>query len=310
MQMNKISLAIHGGAGTILKSEMSDEMEQKYISGLNQALSEGYNVLKNDGSAIEATQVAVCSLEDNALFNAGKGSVFSSEGTHLMDACIMEGKALNAGAVCSVSNIKNPITLSRFVMEKSEHVMLSSKGAEEFARLMKCETKPSDYFFDKLRFDQWNRIKGTDKFQLDHSAKKTDKFGTVGAVALDKNGNLAAATSTGGMTNKKFDRIGDSPIVGAGTYANNKTCAVSCTGSGEFFIRGVVAYDVSCLMEMKNYSLQEACEQVIYNRIKKIGGDGGLIAVDTNGNISMPFNTEGMYRASMNYKNEKVIEIY
>jgi len=309
MQMNKISLAIHGGAGTILKSEMSDEMEQKYISGLNQAVSEGYNVLKNGGSAIEATQEAVCSLEDNALFNAGKGSVFSSEGTHLMDACIMEGKALNAGAVCSVSNIKNPITLSRFVMEKSEHVMLSSKGAEEFARLMKCETKPSDYFFDKLRFDQWNRIKGTDKFQLDHSAKKTNKFGTVGAVALDKNGNLAAATSTGGMTNKRYGRVGDVPVIGAGTYAENGVCGISATGHGEFFIRNVVAYDIAARIKYKNENIQKASREVIEN-LKSIGGLGGVIGLDQNKNVVMPFNTKGMFRGYISEKGEPVVMIY
>ena len=308
--MKKISLAIHGGAGTILKSEMSDTLEKKYLAGLKDALKQGYNHLLAGGSAVEAAQLAVCSLEDNSLFNAGKGSVFSSNGTHQMDACIMEGEKLNAGAVCGVSGIKNPISLARLVMDKSEHVLLSSKGAEEFAKLMKCKTEPADYFYDEFRFNQWDRIKGSDQFQLDHSSKKTDKFGTVGAVALDSNGNLAAATSTGGMTNKKYDRIGDSPIVGAGTYANNKTCAVSCTGSGEYFIRAVVAYDVSCLMEMKNYSLQQACEEVIQKRIKKIGGDGGLIAVDKKGNISMVFNTEGMYRASKDYFGKEKIEIY
>jgi beta-aspartyl-peptidase (threonine type) len=195
-------------------------------------------------------------------------------------------------------------------MNESEHVLLGGKGAENFAKTMKCEMKNSSYFYDEFRFQQWQRIKDTDDFQLDHSTKKTDKYGTVGAVALDIHGNLAAATSTGGMTNKKYGRIGDSPIIGAGNYANNLTCAVSCTGSGEFFLRGVVAYDVSCLMEMKGLSLQDACNEVIYKRVKSIGGDGGLIAVDTKGNISMPFNTEGMYRASVNYTEKKIIEIY
>ena len=266
--------------------------------------------MKAGESSSNAVQLAVTILEDNPLFNAGKGAVFSANGNHEMDAAIMEGLNLNAGGICGVSNIKNPIALARLVMDKSEHVLLSGKGAEDFATFMKCKTEDASYFYEEFRHQQWLRIKDTDQFQLDHYSKKTDKFGTVGAVALDSFGNLAAATSTGGMTNKKFGRVGDSPIIGAGNYANNKTCAISCTGSGEFFLRGVVAYDVSCLIEMKGLSLTAACMEVIHNRIKSIGGDGGLIAIDTQGQIAMPFNTEGMYRASIDALGKEKIEIY
>lgn len=308
--MKKISFAIHGGAGTILKSEMNPSLEKAYKAGLKAALKKGYELIKDGQPAIEAVEKAVKTLEDNPLFNAGKGAVFSADGTHEMDAAIMDGANLNAGGVCGINNIKNPIELARLVMEKSEHVLLGGKGALEFAKQMNCPTEKAAYFYDEFRFNQWQRIKGTNEFQLDHSKKKTDKFGTVGAVALDMNGNLAAATSTGGMTNKRFGRIGDSPIIGAGNYANNLTCAVSCTGSGEFFLKGVVAYDVSCLMEMKGLSLEDACNEVIHKRVKSIGGDGGLIAVDSLGNIAMPYNTEGMYRGSINYQQKEIIEIY
>jgi len=241
----------------------------------------------------------VVSLEDNPLFNAGKGSVFNSNGAHDMDASIMDGSGLEAGAVTQVSGIRNPITLSRLVMDKSEHVFLSGVGALKFAKEMGCTIEDEKYFYDEFRHKQWLEMKDSKTFQLDHSqSPATDnKFGTVGAVAMDQNGNLAAATSTGGMTNKRFGRIGDSPIIGSGNYANNNTCAVSCTGSGEFFIRGVVAYDVSCLMEYKGLSLEDACNEVVNHRLMKIGGDGGLIAADSKGNIAMPFNTSGMYRA-------------
>ena len=307
---NNISIAIHGGAGTILKSEMSDEKEKIYLEGLRNAIELGYELLKQGKSAVDAVEKAVTVLEDNPLFNAGKGSVFNHEGEHEMDASIMNGDNLNAGAICCVSGFKNPIQLARFVMEKSEHVVLTSKGAEKFGDLMKCEKKEKSYFFDELRHKQWLEIKDTESFQLDHSINNPKKFGTVGAVALDINGSLAAATSTGGMTNKKFGRIGDSSIIGAGNYANNKTCAVSCTGSGEYFIRGVAAYDVSCLMEMGGQSLKNATENVVYHRLKEIGGDGGLIAVDKYGNISMPFNTEGMYRAAKSNKGVDEVKIY
>jgi L-asparaginase / beta-aspartyl-peptidase len=307
-----IAIAIQGGAGTIVKHEMSAEKEARYKAALQEALYAGYHVLSQHGTALDAVETTVKILEDCPLFNAGRGSVFTAEGTHEMDASIMEGHDLSAGAVSLVQGIKNPIALARLVMEKSGHVFLAGKGAIEFARKMHCEFKEDAYFFDQFRYNQWQSIKDTDSFQLDHSTDKNNqdnpnpRIGTVGAVGCDQSGNLAAATSTGGMTNKRWGRIGDSPIIGAGVYANNLTCAVSCTGSGEYFLRGVVAYDVSCMMEYKNYTLAQACEEVIQHRLTKIGGDGGLVAVNSKGEISMPFNTEGMYRASKTPKVETI----
>jgi len=309
-KMKNFSIAIHGGAGTLLKGQMTSEKEAAYKQALETALDAGYKVLENGGSATDAVETSVKILEDSPLFNAGKGSVFTAEGTHEMDAAIMEGKELKAGAVSLITGIKNPVTLARDVMEKSEHVFLAGEGAMQFAKSNGYKIEEPAYFYDEFRYQQWQEIKDSDSFQLDHSVKKDSKFGTVGAVAFDKNGNIAAATSTGGMTNKKWGRVGDSPMIGAGNYANNKTCAVSCTGSGEFFIRGVVAYDVSCLMEYKGMTLQEATYEVINKRILEIGGDGGLIAVDAKGNIAMPFNTEGMYRANRSSEGEKIIAIY
>lgn len=294
--MSKIAIAIHGGAGTILRKDLTSEKEVAYKAALNHALAAGYAVLEKGGSSLDAVEQAVISLENTPLFNAGKGSVFTEKGTHEMDASIMEGKTKMAGAVSLITGIKNPISLARLVMEKSEHVFMAGSGALEFAKLHHCPTETPAYFHDDFRHKQWLEVKGSDTFQLDHAANKDKKFGTVGAVAIDVNGNIAAATSTGGMTNKKFGRVGDSPMIGAGTYANNETCGVSCTGSGEFFIRGVVAYDVSCLMEYKGLSLQEACDTVVKDRLLKIGGDGGLIGVDKFGNLAFSFNTEGMYR--------------
>lgn len=308
--MQPIAIAIHGGAGTLVKGMMTPEKEKGYKKALAAALTKGYSVLKEGGTSTEAVIQAVVELEDSPLFNAGKGSVFTADGTHEMDAAIMEGRFLNAGAVSLITGIKNPIVLARDVMEKSEHVFLAGEGAMKFASSLHYPLEDESYFFDAFRFQQWQDLKGTDSFQLDHSAKKDSKFGTVGAVACDLHGNLAAATSTGGMTNKRFGRIGDSPVLGAGNYANNKTCAVSCTGSGEFFIRGVAAYDVSCLMEYKGLSLEAAAREVIDKRLPDIGGDGGLIAVDVHGNIAMPFNTEGMYRASKNAFGEETVQIY
>ena len=309
--MNKpFSIAIHGGAGTLLKGQMTPEKEAEYKTALKEALDAGFNIVEAEGSSVDAVEAAVKVLEDSPLFNAGKGSVFTAEGTHEMDAAIMEGNTLHAGAVSLITGIRNPVSLARDVMEKSEHVFMAGEGAMAFARSLGYSEEEASYFHDEFRYQQWQEIKGTDSFQLDHSVKKDSKFGTVGAVALDVHGNLAAATSTGGMTNKKWGRIGDSPIIGGGNYANNQTCAVSCTGSGEYFIRGVVAHDVSCLMEYKGMSLEEAASEVIHNRILQIGGDGGLIAVDTLGNIAMPFNTEGMYRASRASKGNEIIAIY
>ncbi|MEZ4854006.1 isoaspartyl peptidase/L-asparaginase family protein [Flavobacterium sp.] len=308
--MSTFSIAIHGGAGTLVKGMMTPEKEIAYKTALQTAINAGYKVLEEGGTALDAVEQAVICLENSPLFNAGKGSVFTAEGMHEMDASIMDGKTKSAGAVSLISGIKNPISLARDVMEKTEHVFLAGEGAMRFAKQLNYKLEDASYFYDEFRYQQWLDIKDSNHFQLDHSVKKDSKFGTVGAVACDQFGNIAAATSTGGMTNKKFGRVGDSPMVGAGTYANNVTCAVSCTGSGEFFIRGVVAYDVSCLMEYKSLSLQEACEEVILNRVKEIGGDGGLVAVDANRNIALVFNTEGMYRACKNSEGKEEIAIY
>lgn len=308
--MHKPTIAIHGGAGTLVKGMMTSEKEEEYKSALEKALNAGYAVLSANGSAIDAVETAVKWLEDSPLFNAGKGSVFSAKGLHEMDAAIMDGNSKNAGAVSLIQGIKNPISLAKTVMEKSEHVFLAGEGAMEFAKENGFTLEPNDYFYDEFRHQQWQDIKDSDSFQLDHSTKKDSKFGTVGAVACDSFGNLAAATSTGGMTNKKYGRVGDSPMIGAGTYANNSTCAVSCTGSGEYFIRGVVAYDVSCLIEYKGFSLEQACNTVVHERLKQMGGDGGLIALNTNGDIVMTFNTEGMYRACLFQGGSSEILIY
>ncbi len=308
--MKNFSIVIHGGAGTLVKGLMTEALEAKYKAALQNARDKGYAVLENGGTSMDAVETAVKSLEDSPLFNAGKGAVFTHTGTHEMDAAIMDGKTLEAGGVSLITGIKNPISLARDIMEKSDHVFLAGEGAMQFAKSQNYTLESPEYFYDEVRYQQWQNIKDSDKFELDHSVKKDGKFGTVGAVALDSFGNISAATSTGGMTNKKWGRVGDSPMIGAGTYANNATCAVSCTGSGEYFIRGVVAYDVSCLMEYKGLSLEEATKEVIQNRILKIGGDGGLIAVDAKGNIAMPFNTEGMYRAFRKSNGEMDIKIY
>ena len=308
--MNTFSIAIHGGAGTLVKGMMTPALETQYKEALKLALDEGYAILKHGGTAVDAVEKAVIVLEDSPLFNAGKGSVFTATESHEMDASIMDGKTLNAGAVSLITGIKNPVSLARDVMQKSEHVFLAGEGAMQFAKQLNYKIEDAAYFYDEFRYNQWLEIKDTDSFQLDHSTKKDSKFGTVGAVACDQNGNIAAATSTGGMTNKKWGRVGDSPMIGSGNYANNKTCAVSCTGSGEFFIRGVVAYDVACLMEHKNMSLEAASNEVINKRILEINGDGGLIAVDAKGNIAMPFNTEGMYRGCKSSNGLEEISIY
>ncbi|MBL7812235.1 MAG: isoaspartyl peptidase/L-asparaginase [Bacteroidetes bacterium] len=288
------SLVLHGGAGTITRALMTSEKEQLYQSGLKDALNTGRKVLQYGGTALDAVCATVAVLEDNPLFNAGRGSVFNHQGRHEMDASVMDGSQLTGGAVTCVQNIRNPVLAARHVMEHSQHVLLCGAGAEMFAKEHGLEFADDDYFFDDFRFAQWKEVQHSETVQLDHTEKK---FGTVGAVAVDIAGNLAAATSTGGMTNKKWGRIGDTPIIGAGTYANNTTCAVSCTGHGELFIRSVVAYDISCLMEYKGLSLQEACDLVVMEKLVKIGGEGGLVATDALGNVAMPFNSEGMYRA-------------
>ncbi len=312
--MSNYAIAIHGGAGTILRSTMPPEKEIEYKKALTDAINAGELVLIDGGSALDAVEAAIVSLENNPLFNAGKGAVFTNMGKNEMDASLMDGKDLRAGAVAGVQNIKNPIKLSRAVMDQSEHVMLAGLGAMEFAEKVGVEFADDEYFFVPMRFEQLQKAKESDTMILDHTEDDFEngekKFGTVGCVALDVNGNIAAGTSTGGMTNKKYGRVGDSPVIGSGTYANNKTCAISCTGHGEFFIRAVVAYDVSCLMEYKGLSLKEACDIVVKDKLVKLGGEGGLIALDAKGNIELPFNSEGMYRASKKQGEEMYIGIY
>jgi len=311
MSNYNFGIAIHGGAGTIEKSLMTPEKEEAYRQALEIAIDAGYEVLAAGQSAITAVEAAVIELENCPLFNAGKGAVFNAIGQHEMDASIMDGKTLHAGAVAAVRNLKNPITLANIVREHSDHVLLVGEGAIEFAERFKIQVEPDDYFHTDHRYNQWQKIKGSDAFQLDHNADKPGKpyLGTVGAVALDNHGNLAAATSTGGMTNKKFGRIGDSPLIGLGNYANNKTCAVSCTGSGEYLMRAVTAYDISCLMEYKGLSLQEAAEFSILNKLMDLGGDGGVVSIDQSGNMALVFNCDGMYRAHRN-QSTKEIAIY
>ena len=292
-------IAIHGGAGIILKGDLSIEKEKLILEKLDEAISHGYEILKSTGSSTDAVVETIKILENSPLFNAGKGAVFTNQGTIEHDASIMSGENLNAGASTGTMYVKNPITLAHSIMTNSEHVFLSREGAEEFAKMENLEIVEQDYFYTDFRFNQLKKQKNS-----------SSKFGTVGCVAMDINGNLAAGTSTGGMTNKKWGRIGDSPIIGAGTYANNKTCAISCTGSGEYFMRSVVAYDISALMEYKDLSLKEAVYKVIHKKLPSIGGDGGLIAIDNKGNIVMDFNTPGMYRASINKDGEKNIAIY
>jgi beta-aspartyl-peptidase (threonine type) len=299
--MLPFSLVIHGGSGTILKENMTAELEAAYLQSLEEALMAGFGELEKGTSATEAVLAAVISLENNILFNAGRGSVFTKNGTHEMDAAIMDGKTLAAGAVASVRNIRNPVALAAKVMTESPHVFLCGKGAEEFAAIHDVQREPDEYFYSDFRYRQWQSVKDENIQALDHNILLTEnKFGTVGAVACDRYGNLAAATSTGGMTNKQPGRIGDSPLIGIGTYANNKTCAISCTGHGEPFIKAVAAYDVSCLMEYKGFSLKEAMHCVVYDKLLRLGGEGGMIGVDASGNTAMIFNSTGMYRAVKN----------
>ncbi len=328
MNQNKIALAVHGGAGTILRSEMTAELEAEYRNGLKNALSKGWEILQAGGSALDAAQEAVVVLENFPLFNAGRGSVFAHDGKNEMDACLMDGETGKAGAVAFVRSVKNPIKLARLVMDKTEHILLAGAGANEFAKEMNVELETDDYFFTDFRFEQFLKARKEGVVELDHTPEEVESgewrvesartenqiqnpksLGTVGAVACDSFGNIAAATSTGGMTNKKFGRIGDTPIVGAGNYADNATCAVSCTGHGEFFMRAVAAYDVSALMKYKNLSLREAAREVV-EKLLAIGGEGGLIAVDAKGNVALPFNSEGMYRGFADSDGKFVIEIY
>ena len=313
-------LVIHGGAGTITRQNMSEQNESAYKLSLEKALQAGYQILAGGGSSLDAVEAAVRILEDNPLFNAGKGAVFTNEGKIELDAAIMNGKNLAAGSMAGVTIIKNPVSGARAVMEKSGHVMLIGKGAETFAAEKGLDIVEPSYFYTQNRWDSLQQLikrdsnnkinKVNTKTLVEPVEHRDSKFGTVGAVALDMQGNLAAATSTGGMSNKKYGRVGDVPIIGAGTYANNATCAISCTGWGEFFIRLVVAKSVSDLMEYKNLSLQKAAEEMIMKKVPQLGGDGGLIAVDKKGNISMPFNTPGMYRGYIRSDGKAVVKIY
>lgn len=309
-------IVIHGGAGTILKENMSDSLEAAYKAKLEEAISVGYEILKKGGTSLEAVTHTINVMEDSPLFNAGKGAVFTHDGSNELDASIMDGTTLNAGAVAGLKHIKNPIDLARDVMQKSEHVMLYGAGAEEFAQTLGYKMMDTTYFYTKNRYESLQRVlekekeKNEKKVSFEDHYIKNSKFGTVGCAALDKHGNLAAGTSTGGMTNKRWNRIGDAPIIGAGTYANNATCAVSSTGWGEYFIRAVVAYDISALMEYKGMSLQDAAKEVIQKKIPALGGDGGIVAIDKDGNVAMEFNTSGMYRATMNSGGELIIKIY
>jgi beta-aspartyl-peptidase (threonine type) len=318
-KINDFAIIIHGGAGTILKKNMTDEKEAAYKAKLEEAIKVGYTILKNGGTSTEAVLKTIQVMEESPLFNAGKGAVFTNAGTNELDASFMDGKTLNAGAVAGVKNVKSPIELAIKIMTDSEHVMLSGEGASTFAKEKGLEMVDPSYFYTENRFQSLQKIIKQEKTQLDHDAKKANfydptikdsKFGTVGCVALDKNGNIAAGTSTGGMTNKRWGRIGDAPIIGSGTYANNNTCGVSSTGWGEYFIRSQVAYDISAQMEYQKKSLKEATKDVIQNKLTKLGGTGGVVALDKNGNMSFEFNTEGMYRASMDEKGELILKIY
>lgn len=310
-----LALVIHGGAGTIKKENMTPEMEAAYKEKLQEALDAGYEVLEAGGTSVEAVRSAINVMEDSPLFNAGKGAVFNSIGKHELDASIMEGHTLNAGAVAGVTHVKNPIDAAILVKDSTRHVMLSGEGAEAFLSQYDLTFVETSYFDTEKRYQQLQKAQEKEKVSLDHSTLVNPeliddhKYGTVGCVALDAMGNLAAGTSTGGMTNKKFGRIGDSPIIGAGNYANNKTCGISCTGTGEYFIRTLAAHEASDLMLYRGLSLREALKEVI-GQIRELGGDGGMIGLDREGNVAWDFNTAGMYRAFKNSTGENVIEIY
>ncbi len=308
--MKKFAFALHGGAGTILKSAMTPEKEKAYRNALSQALSAGESILKHGGSAIDAVEKAVIEMENSALFNAGYGSVFTHDISHELDASIMDGNGRRAGAVAGIKRIKNPISLCRKIMDKSEHVFLLAEGAEAFAREEGEELVPESYYSTDSRKEQLLKIRDSLKTQLDHADDQLKKFGTVGAVALDTAGNLGAATSTGGITNKRFSRVGDTAIIGSGTYAENGVCAISSTGWGEYFIRCVAAYEVAALMKYGKMSIEDAAGKLINETIPEMGGDGGVIGVDQGGNITMPFNTEGMYRAKVDSESGPQIYIY
>ena len=308
-------IVIHGGAGTLLRKNMTPEKEAAYREKLTEAIQVGYEILKNGGSSQEAVEKTIHVMEDSPLFNAGKGAVLTAEETIELDASFMNGETLDAGAIAGVRTIKHPISAAIKVMESSSHVMLSGQGADQFAAEQGLEIVAPEYFYTEQRKEALNRVKeaerkGGESASLEQEFLKNQRYGTVGCAALDKNGNLSAGTSTGGMTNKKWNRIGDAPIIGAGTYANNATCAISATGWGEFFIRSVVAHDISALMEYKGLSIQEAARIVIHEKVAKLGGDGGVVGIDHQGNVAMEMNTPGMYRAHINSMGNLTVKIY
>jgi beta-aspartyl-peptidase (threonine type) len=314
----QFGFVIHGGAGTITRSSMTSELESAYRNELMKALTIGYDILRKGGSSLDAVESAIRPLEDSPLFNAGKGAVFTNAGTNELDASLMDGSSLKAGAVASLKHIKNPISLARLVMEKSPHVLMVGDGAEAFAKQQGIEFVPQSYFYTEKRWKDLQQVKEEEERRRNSTPKKPEKrkahagfekHGTVGAAALDRAGNLAAGTSTGGLTNKKFGRVGDSPIIGAGTYANNLTCAISATGDGEYFIRSVVAHDISALMQYGGKSLREAARLVI-EKVGKLGGTGGVIGIDKDGNMAQIFNTEGMYRGRVGADGQMIVEIY
>ncbi len=321
----EFAIIIHGGAGYILKENMTSEKEAAYKAKLEEAIRVGYDILKNGGSSLDAVQKTINVMEDSPLFNAGKGAVFTNAGTNELDASIMDGKNLNAGASAGTTTVRNPINLARAIMDNSPHVMMAGTGAETFANEQGLTIVEPSYFYTENRMKSLERVKSAEEKEDEDEDEdeeqnekqafydpeiKAAKFGTVGCAALDKNGNLAAGTSTGGMTNKRYGRVGDAPIIGAGTYANNNSCAVSSTGWGEYFIRAMVAHDISALMQYKGLTLKEAAKEVIQNKVPNLGGDGGIIAVDKNGNMVAEFNTAGMYRATMNAKGELEVAMY
>jgi L-asparaginase / beta-aspartyl-peptidase len=310
---NEFGLVIHGGAGTLVRGMYTPEEEAAYKNVLNEALEKGYSVLEQNGTSLDAIEAVINILEDSPLFNAGKGAVFTSNGINELDAAIMDGSTLNAGTIARVTRVKNPITLARMVMEKSEHVMMVGDGAEKFAEENGIKLVDPSYFFTQKRWDSLQRIKAKEKDNkqsLLDSFDEDHKFGTVGCVALDKHGNVAAGTSTGGMTNKKYGRVGDVPIIGAGTFADNKSCAISATGWGEYFIRLSVAKDISANIEYKGMSLEDAADLVIHKKLENLDGNGGIIGIDTQGNITTSFNSKGMFRAYKLNNTKKYIGIY
>ncbi len=313
IEQGPISLVIHGGAGTIRRENMSAEQDSAYRAKLTEALEAGYAVLDKGEPAMNAVIAAIQIMEESPLFNAGRGSVFTSEGKNEMDAAVMQGKTRDAGTVAGITNIKSPISAALAVMEKSPHVMMTGQGAEQFAKEQGLEVVDPSYFFVQSRYDALQRVreKEAEKGNAAAMAEFPDsKYGTVGCVALDKNGNIAAGTSTGGMTNKKYGRVGDVPIIGGGTYADNSTCGVSATGHGEYFIRSVVAYDIAAKMKYKDMSLENAAHEVVMEELVDFGGSGGIIALDRQGNITMPFNSEGMYRGYMKAADSAKVFIY